>query len=152
MSLRLAQNLFHGRASIEGNINRNHASSNTSLTCTQFMCHCHDDRKITGSLFTASWLVSESEFKVVQGTPKTYTKVADSGGHISSCFCGDCGSTLWRTTTSAPGYVVVKVGCVDDEAALENFVPDVEQFTKRRVHWQKEIIGAGQFEGAWVPQ
>ena len=83
--------------------------------------------------------MSNKTFKLVEGTPKEYTKVADSGNPITSHFCGDCGSTLWRDGPSFPDEKVIKVGVVDDAEVLNAAKPAVELFPQERAAWLPQM-------------
>lgn len=85
-------------------------------------------------------------FKILSGTPKTLAKIADSGKEITSHFCGDCGSTLFRDGPSFGDNKVIKVGVLDDLNALDDAKPAVELFAPLRVSWVKEVTGAAQNE------
>ena len=89
-------------------------------------------------------MVSDKTFKLVEGTPKEYTKIADSGNPITSHFCGDCGSTLWRDGPSFPGEKVIKIGVVDDIEVLHSVTPAVELFPHERASWQPKMEGTVQ--------
>ncbi|KAB8221957.1 hypothetical protein BDV33DRAFT_229847 [Aspergillus novoparasiticus] len=54
------------------------------------LCHCYDCRKLTGTLFTYSFVVHKADLKIT-GSPKEVAKRADSGNHIKNYFCSDCG-------------------------------------------------------------
>ena len=85
------------------------------------LCHCTDCRKITGSTYSTNIIVPGDGFSVTAGTPKTIAKKADSGSQITSHFCGDCGSTLWRDGPTFGDGKVIKVGVMDDVNALVSF-------------------------------
>jgi hypothetical protein len=53
---------------------------------------------------------------------------------------------LYRTSTGYPGVFTVKAGCIDGEDMSEDFVPDVEIFTRSRVSWEKPVEGVKQEE------
>ena len=99
---------------------------------------------MSGSTYSTNIVVSAEGFKNDKGTPKTFSKTADSGKHVTSFFCPDCGSTMWRETDSFPGMKVIKVGTMDDIDALDNAKPVVELFAPERVSWVPEVAGAGQ--------
>ncbi|KAJ5811808.1 hypothetical protein N7474_008109 [Penicillium riverlandense] len=65
------------------------------------LCHCLDCRKITGSLYSYSFVVNRADLKVT-GNPKEVAKISDSGNHIKNYFCSDCGTVLdnwgWKGT------------------------------------------------------
>lgn len=105
------------------------------------MCHCTDCHKISGSTYSTNVAVEDSTFKV-DGSPKTYSKTADSGKTITSHFCGDCGSTLYRTGDTFPGMCIVKVGVLDNSTkAFDAAKPDVELFTPERASWVVQVPG-----------
>ncbi|KAF1354784.1 Mss4-like protein [Delphinella strobiligena] len=79
------------------------------------LCHCTDCQKISGSAFSSNFVVPGEGFKVT-GSPKVFTKKADSGKTIHTYFCGDCGSTLYRDGDNFPGMKIVKAGVLDGGA------------------------------------
>jgi hypothetical protein len=81
------------------------------------------------------------------GKPKEISKTADTGKKITSHFCPDCGTTLYRTGESFPGAVIIKAGVLDDPNFPNNNVPGGELFVGSRVNWNSEINGAQQMEG-----
>jgi len=113
---------------------------------TQALCHCLDCRKIGGSTYSTNIVVPGQGFKV-QGTPKTYTKTADGGKPITSHFCPDCGSTMFRTGETFGDQYVIKAGVLDDINALDQANPGAELFTEHRVGWVPDIAGASQLKG-----
>lgn len=83
-------------------------------------------------------------FSVTSGSPKEISKTADSGKTITSHFCPDCGSTLWRDGETFGDAKVVKVGVMDDISALEDAKPMLELFAPERPSWVGSISGAAQ--------
>lgn len=81
------------------------------------------------------------------GSPKVFTKTADSGKKINSYFCGDCGSTLYRDGENFDGNKIVKAGVLDDEDYLEAAKPGAELYAPLRPSWQAEVAGAKQLKG-----
>ncbi|TVY90662.1 hypothetical protein LAWI1_G001416 [Lachnellula willkommii] len=108
------------------------------------LCHCLDCRKISGSSYSNNLVVPENNFKIVSGTPKTISKVADTGKNITSHFCGDCGTTLYRTGESFPNAVIIKAGILDDPEWPNKNIPKGELFASERVKWTSPIDGAAQ--------
>jgi hypothetical protein len=66
---------------------------------------------------------------------------------MTSFFCGDCGSTLWRETASMEGLKIFKAGTLDDAEGMQKAKPQIELFTPRRIDWVPEIPGAHQLPG-----
>jgi len=73
--------------------------------------------------------------------------VADSGNTITSHFCGDCGSTLWRDGRTFGLNKLVKVGVINDPNALSDAKPGVELYVGGRVPWVSEMEGTDQKPG-----
>ena len=67
-----------------------------ALLLSQALCHCPDCKKISGGNYSNNFVVPSEAFKVTSGTPKTISKTADSGKSITSNFCSECGTTLFR--------------------------------------------------------
>jgi hypothetical protein len=111
----------------------------------QVSCHCMDCKKITGSTFSTNLLIPNDYFKVLAGTPKQYTKTADSGNKITSFFCDNCGSTLFRKSDGMSDSFIVRAGPFD-LGVINDGKPDAELWVKNRSHWMPEIQGAVQNE------
>ncbi|PQE12884.1 hypothetical protein CJF30_00002763 [Rutstroemia sp. NJR-2017a BBW] len=111
------------------------------------LCHCLDCRKITGATYSNNILLPEEQFNLESGKPKTIAKKADSGNEITSHFCGDCGTTLYRTGDSFPGKVILKAGVLDDINWASEHVPKGELFVSERVKWMPAVSDADQMQG-----
>ncbi|KAG9518499.1 hypothetical protein KCV07_g5458, partial [Aureobasidium melanogenum] len=111
-------------------------------------CHCTDCRKISGSAYSTNIVISSSSFSLLTGTPKSYSAKADSGRVVTTVFCGDCGSSLWRVgdMSDEQGIMVVRVGVLDGEEAVKENKPAVEVYTCGRAGWVGEVEGAQQNE------
>ncbi|EME46842.1 hypothetical protein DOTSEDRAFT_70715 [Dothistroma septosporum NZE10] len=108
------------------------------------LCHCRDCKKITGSTYSTNIIVPGDGFSLIKGKPKELTVTADSGNKITSYFCGDCGSTLWRQGATFGDARIIKVGIMDDPKALEDAAPGVELFAPDRPSWLSAVHGAAQ--------
>ncbi|KAF4631785.1 hypothetical protein G7Y89_g6348 [Cudoniella acicularis] len=121
--------------------------SYTGEPSAHVLCHCLDCRKISGSSYSNNFIVPDDNFKLVSGFPKTFSKTADTGKKITSHFCPDCGTTLFRTGESFPGSVIIKIGVMDDPEWPNKNVPKGELFAPERVKWIAPIKNAEQFPG-----
>jgi hypothetical protein len=92
-------------------------------------------RKISGSTNTLNLLLPEDKFKVIAGSAKNWTGTHESGKKLTVYFCGDCGTTIYKTHELFPGMVVILAGTLDDPQGLEQAKPMVELFSKHRVSW-----------------
>ncbi|RSL71777.1 hypothetical protein CEP53_001335 [Fusarium sp. AF-6] len=81
----------------------------------QALCHCLDCRRISGSLCSFNWVLPSQQLTVVNGTPKTYTNASNTGNNVTSHFCGNCGTTLWRDGPATQGLVYLKAGTIDSD-------------------------------------
>ncbi|KAI1854410.1 hypothetical protein JX265_012444 [Neoarthrinium moseri] len=108
------------------------------------LCHCVDCQKWTGSAFTSNVMVSRKDFKVVEGTPKSYDAIGDSGKINKHFFCGDCGSSLFTELEIMPESTYVKAGGLDGGASKLGNKVAVELYTKDRMPYLKPADGAQQ--------
>ncbi|KFY22839.1 hypothetical protein V491_02707 [Pseudogymnoascus sp. VKM F-3775] len=104
------------------------------------LCHCLDCHKTSGSTFSHNALVLDKNFALVSGTPKEYTKKGDSGGTITSHFCGDCGTTLWRSGDFFPGGKIIKTGIIDDLKWVGDRPATAELFHERKTAWVGNLL------------
>ncbi|KAK5117001.1 hypothetical protein LTR62_006722 [Meristemomyces frigidus] len=108
------------------------------------LCHCRDCQKITGSTYSTNIIVPGENFKVTSGKDKTHAKKADGGNTITSHFCGDCGSTMWRDGETFGTAKVIKAGTLDDPNSLEGAKPGIELFSPGRISWVQAVPEAAQ--------
>tara|TARA_E500000331_G_C16902337_1_gene559597 strand:+ start:325 stop:639 length:315 start_codon:yes stop_codon:yes gene_type:complete len=62
--------------------------------------------------------VSEDSLEV-QGTPKVFHHVADSGAKMGKHFCSDCGSQLFGKNSGRAGVVSIRAGGLDENDFVE---------------------------------
>ncbi|KAF2767351.1 hypothetical protein EJ03DRAFT_315958 [Teratosphaeria nubilosa] len=110
------------------------------------LCHCADCRKISGGAYSTNIIVPGEGFEVTSGQPKTITKKADSGNDITSYFCGDCGTTLFRGGATFGQNKVVKVGVMDDPKIIEAAKPAMELYVPQRASWLAPVAGSQQLK------
>lgn len=94
-------------------------------------------------------LVPNDGFSVTKGTPKEFTKLADSGHVITIFFCGDCGTTIWSQSAAFGDTKAVKMGTLDSDGALEDAKPLLELYVRTRPSWIPAITGAAQYEAGF---
>ena len=83
-----------------------------------FVCHCRECRKQSASAFGISLVVSQSGFRVVRGTPRTWSRPTASGHTLDCAFCADCGSRLWHQRRGATDTLNIKGGSLDEPLDL----------------------------------
>lgn len=82
-----------------------------------YACHCGDCKKQSASAFSMSVVVEFSRVSV-EGDPASFQTAAFSGAIKSCFFCARCGSRLWHHSSARPDFVTLKVGSLDDSAAI----------------------------------
>lgn len=96
-----------------------------------YLCHCSDCQRYGGVPFHAGIVVAAAALRV-EGTPKIWTKTADSGRTIARHFCADCGGHLFTSPWPEPGRYSIKAGTLDNP---NDFRPRHEIWTQSRVDW-----------------
>ncbi|KAF5876914.1 putative duf636 domain protein [Botrytis fragariae] len=107
------------------------------------LCHCHACQKWCGATSSSNLLVNRTQFKLLQGTPKTFEMPGDSGKINKRSFCGNCGSSLFGELELMPQFVGIKAGSLDEGAADYGNVM-TEFYTENRLSFCKAIEGAKQ--------
>ncbi|KIV84039.1 hypothetical protein PV11_06014 [Exophiala sideris] len=108
--------------------------------------------KFSGSTNTNNLFVPLAGFEVLSGKLKTYTKSVESGNEMTSYFCDQCGSTLYRKTSLTDKAVAVMIGGIDGPEAIENGCPEHELFVRNRPSWMKPIEGSSQDHDHGLPE
>ena len=95
------------------------------------MCHCLECQRRTGAVFSNQARFAPEQMTIV-GTTTEWTRKAESGSAVTFRFCPVCGSTVYWTSESFPGYVVAAIGAFGDP----NFpVPNIAVWEESRHPW-----------------
>ncbi len=94
------------------------------------LCHCHDCRRETGSVFATFAVWPRSAF-ACEGSYATYE---------GRSFCPTCGSRLFAIANEE---AEIKLGVLDD--APFDVRPSYELWTKRRQTWLQPLEGCEQY-------
>ena len=103
-----------------------------------FACHCADCQIISGGPFRAVVPVPVEQVEL-QGTPKSYVKVAASGNRRAQAFCPDCGTQLFATEADEPKTLNIRLGCVNERAQLK---PLLQVWRSSAMPWLHELDSA----------
>ena len=95
-------------------------------------CHCRDCQRETGGAYAPIVGVPASGFRLLQGTPRYFAVIADSGSKANRAFCGECGSPVFGRPESRPDLVTIRVGSLDQPSG---FRPTQDIFTARAQPW-----------------
>lgn len=107
---------------------RYHAEAEQTL---HYFCHCTDCQRYGGAAYHAAIVVGAADLSVT-GSPRVYTREADSGRTIARHFCGDCGGHLYTSPWPQATRFSLKAGTLDDPAW---FNPKNEIWRQSKVHW-----------------
>ena len=90
----------------------------TGEPLTLYTCHCTDCQRQGGSAFGMSMTLLKTQFELLSGTPRVFTKTfPDDGRQKFTHFCGDCGTRLWTDFTKSTHVINVRPGTLDDTLA-----------------------------------
>jgi hypothetical protein len=71
--------------------------------------------------------------RLVSGTPRVYTKTAESGRKREQAFCGNCGSPIYATSPGPePRIYIIRAGTIDQRAELR---PSVQIWSRSQLPW-----------------
>lgn len=97
-------------------------------------CHCTDCQKMSGAPLRAIALAPSDKI-IIDGTPKEYIKVGDSGNKRIQAFCKDCGTQLFATDMKKTVFNI-RTGFLEQRLELS---PKQHVFTKSSMPWIKTI-------------
>ena len=75
-------------------------------------CHCIQCRKASGAEFATNATVPASGFRIVEGEALVQRFESSPGQY--RCFCGRCGSPLWKRFDEDTDKVRLRLGLLDD--------------------------------------
>lgn len=107
-------------------------------------CHCRDCQKLSGATNLLTIYADRAAFRHEQGELARYRKRADSGREADYLRCALCGSRVWHEPLSAPQWVFIAVGSLDDPSWV---VPAAHIWTSRAapsVHIPKGVYACGE--------
>jgi len=107
-------------------------------------CHCRDCQKSSGTGGSVNAMIPTSALRIVQGSPKRFTVVADSGRTLHRFFCGDCGSPLYSRRELTPENTSLRIGTLDN-APVMKITANI--WTKSARPWAHIDPASAQFPG-----
>ena len=106
-------------------------------------CHCLDCQRQTGSAFVLNALIEADRVTLLSGETTPSSMPTDSGRPHDVHRCAKCGTAVWSTYGGIAALRFVRVGTLDDPAAL---LPDVHIYTRSKQPWLALPDGARSFE------
>ncbi len=95
-------------------------------------CHCRDCQRQTGSAFVLNALIETDRIDILSGTPEAVPVPTDSGRPHDIYRCPHCQVAVWSDYGRRPYLRFVRIGTLDDPAAL---TPDVHIYTRSKLPW-----------------
>jgi len=107
-----------------------------------YVCHCRECQKQSSSAFGISVIVPQAALRLVQGTPRSWTRPTDSGNELECFYCPDCGSRLWHQQRGATDTLSIKGGSLDQRVDLRQAA---HIWTSRKLPGVEIPAGVAQF-------
>jgi hypothetical protein len=95
-------------------------------------CHCRDCQRQTGSAFVINALIETDRIAVLAGAPEAVGVPTDSGQPHKIFRCPSCRTAVWSEYGGRTALRFVRVGTLDDPAAL---APDVHIYVRSKLAW-----------------
>lgn len=100
------------------------------------LCHCTDCQTFSGAPFRGSVPARAEDFRLLQGQPQIYVKVADSGSRRAQAFCGDCGTPIYSTAAENPTLYFLRLGAVTQRTQIQ---PRKQIWCSSALEWAQDI-------------
>jgi hypothetical protein len=95
------------------------------------ICCCRQCQQITGTGHALQFALPKTKVTIT-GESKIYRMTADSGNTVSSAFCPNCGSPIFKTTSGHPDTVFFHAATLDDPSL---FRPQTVVYLKSKQPW-----------------
>lgn len=95
-------------------------------------CYCRDCQYASGGACTTA-VVTLADSLAIEGTPKAYTTIADSGTQVSRLFCETCGTPVFAKNASMP-FMAIKAATLDEPRVLQ---PGANIWTQSAPPWAR---------------
>lgn len=105
-------------------------------------CHCHECQRQTGSAFVINAVIETDRIELLAGSPEAVTVPTGSGRPHDIHRCPTCRVAVWSDYGRRPVIRFVRVGTLDEPAALP---PMAHVFTRSKLPWV-HVQGAPSFE------
>ena len=106
-------------------------------------CHCRDCQRQTGSAFVLNALIETDRIEMISGDPQPIAVPTDSGSPHDIYRCPICQTAVWSDYGRRPVLRFVRVGTLDNPAALQ---PDVHIYVRSKLPWVRLPDGVPAFE------
>lgn len=101
------------------------------------VCHCTDCQVLSGTAFRTVVFVPESQFRLLNGSLRTYVKIADSGNRRAMMFCPECGTQIYATSVGGDERILgLRVGTANQRRALR---PGKQYWCRSALNWVADL-------------
>ncbi len=107
------------------------------------ICHCTDCQRMTGAAFRTVVPAIKNSFKLLQGEPSTYLKIAESGNRRIQAFCPNCGTSIYATSEFNQEIFGLRVGTLNQRSEI---APKKQIWHRSVMPWVSEIDNLPKFE------
>jgi hypothetical protein len=122
-----------------GNLRYRLSSAPMFVNC----CHCRDCQRQTGSAFVINAVIEIDRITLLSGEPQPVAVPTESGRPHDIYRCDVCHTAVWSDYGRRPQLRFVRVGTLDNPAALP---PNAHIFTRSRLPWVELPKSAPAFE------
>lgn len=95
------------------------------------ICQCRQCQRITGTGHSAQFAV-DKESTQIKGDPNYFEMTSDAGNEVTSAFCGNCGSPVFKTTAMMPRFIVFHAATLDEPS---RFKPEMVVYSEAGQLW-----------------
>jgi hypothetical protein len=95
-------------------------------------CHCRDCQRLTGSAFVLNALIEADRVALLAGHLEPIAAPTPSGKPREIYRCPSCRVAVWSTYGGVQKLRFVRIGTLDDPAAL---TPDVHIYARSKLPW-----------------
>jgi hypothetical protein len=82
------------------------------------VCNCTQCQRRTGSPFGVGAYYKRERVVAIKGESALFTRMAESGRHLTFHFCPNCGTSVYWTLEMRPDHFGIAAGCFDDPGFL----------------------------------
>jgi hypothetical protein len=107
---------------------------------TVAICHCSDCQAFAGAPYRAMIRPDPPSLRMT-GSPKLYTKTADSGRQRAQAFCSTCGSHLYAADPDGTN-LSLRIGVIAERHALGEPVRQI--WCDSAFDWAQDLTGVPQ--------
>ena len=119
------------------------------------ICHCTDCQTLSASAFRVVVPVLTKDFRILTGTPKNYTKTAESRRKRWMGFCPECSTQLYATDAKGESKVYnLRVGTIRQRGQLppkrQNWTRQLYRGSTTLVHCRSSRGNSTSLERSWL--